>query len=102
MGSALDNVGASGGTKEHRPVASSTSRIGHADTLTGYARSWIAHDLEKHEQCKVDDMLSYFLGRCLVDPNATLKDVDLSVLQLCLEAVLPICNSEDMKERLIH
>lgn len=101
MGSALDNVGASGGTK-HRYVASSTSWIGHANTLTGYARSRIAHDLVKHEQCKFDDMLPYFLERCLIDPNAAPNDAGLSVLQSCLEGVLPICNSEDMKHRLVH
>ncbi|ETW83442.1 hypothetical protein HETIRDRAFT_451021 [Heterobasidion irregulare TC 32-1] len=81
MGSALDNVGASGGTKH---------------------RSRIAHDLVKHEQCKFDDMLQYFLERCLIDPNAAPNDARLSVLQSCLEGVLPICNSEDMKQRLVH
>ena len=102
MGSALDNVGAGSGTKEHRYVASCTSRIGHANTLAGYARSRIAHDLMKHKQCKVDDMLACFLERCLVGPNAAPKDAGLSVLQSCLGGVLPICNSEGMKERLVN
>ena len=92
MGSALDNVGASGGTK-HRYVASSTSWIGHANTLTGYARSWIAHGLEKQEQCKVDDMLSYSLGKCLVGPNAAPKDAGLSVF-----ATMPRSGAFDLQQ----
>lgn len=62
--------------------------------------SWIAHDLEKHEQCKVDDMLTYFLERCLVDPKAVLKDTNSSVLQPYLKAVLPICNTGEIKTQL--
>ena len=62
----------------------------------------IARDLEKHERCKVDDMLIHFLTSCLVDPNVPPEDTRPNVLQSCLDAVLPICNNEETKQKLMN
>jgi hypothetical protein len=69
----------------------------------------LKHDLKKHQNCEVDRLLSALLQRCrnTAPPGPTPstpededEDEDEDLLQRCLGAVLPICNSTDMRELL--
>ncbi|KAG5649466.1 hypothetical protein H0H81_003655 [Sphagnurus paluster] len=81
------------------PTSLGTSTAAHSDALpdlTVRTTYPLLHkDIEDHEQCGFVPMLTEFLKRCRPEgPKAN----DSDLLDKCLDAVLPICNSDSVKK----
>ncbi|KAH0834712.1 hypothetical protein J3R83DRAFT_10260 [Lanmaoa asiatica] len=63
------------------------------------AGPWITRDIEDAQECEFDRMLRSFILDCIGDESSTMEQAD-SLLQSCLDGVLPICNDSEVRQYL--
>ena len=64
---------------------------------TAKPRNQVIH----HDTCRLDQLLKYFLMQCVTDGEDRSKVEQDTLLQQCLNEVLPICNEQEM-QTLLH
>ena len=55
----------------------------------------------QHDTCGLDQLLKYFLTQCVIDGEDRSNVDQDTLLQQCLNEVLPICNEQEM-QTLLH
>ncbi|KAG2156721.1 uncharacterized protein EDB93DRAFT_863999 [Suillus bovinus] len=77
-------------TPNSRGASVISQNIGVLGVQVKKVRPWIQRDIEQVKECKADAMLQVLLQRASSSPET--KQPEL--LQMCLKAVLPVCNGQ--------
>ncbi|KAF9235699.1 hypothetical protein BU15DRAFT_77724 [Melanogaster broomeanus] len=77
-------------TPSSRGLAASSEQLGIHTVNVSALEPWILQDVCNAEECKTDKFLAYLLQRVSESPGS----FDETLLNKCLDAVLPFCNGE--------